>query len=141
MDTLKVSTERPFVYKSTIDVVSKTSCTRTLPQFNKAIKYAWCKIQTEITRYWQNRKIKSEKVHLNEDARLSITAYVLVQAGVSSIVPQLYAMQDFINDQLYEECAPMTTLESAIKVVRFEFEDIVNGKSFMSNNFPQIIRE
>ena len=58
-----------------------------------------------------------EKVRLSEDARLAITAYVLVQAGVPSIVPQLYAMQDFINDQLYEECAPMATLESAIKVV------------------------
>ena len=70
-----------------------------------------------MTRYWKNRQIDHEKVRLSEDVRLAITAYVLVQAGVSNIVPQLYAMQDFLNDQLYEECAPMATLESAIKVV------------------------
>ena len=54
---------------------------------------------------------------MSEDARLSITAYVLVKAGISQVVPQLYAMMDFINDTLYEECAPIATLESAIKVV------------------------
>ena len=42
--TLKAKTGRPFVYKSTIDVVSQISLIKTLPQFNKAIKYAWCKI-------------------------------------------------------------------------------------------------
>ena len=42
-------------------------------------------------------------------------------------------MQDFVNDQLYEECAPIATLESAIKVVQYEFEDkIVNHMSFIS---------
>ena len=75
---LKISTGNESIYKSTIDVLSSTTLTRTLPQFNKAIKYAWCKIQTEIIRYWKNKKINIDKVRLNEDVRLAITAYVLV---------------------------------------------------------------
>ena len=71
----------------------------------------------EAQRYWRNKKIQIDKIRLSEDARLSITAYVLVKAGISQVVPQLYAMMDFINDTLYEECAPIATLESAIKVV------------------------
>ena len=38
-------------------------------------------------RYWTNRNINLEKVRLSEDARLAITAFVLVQAGASCIVP------------------------------------------------------
>ena len=60
---------------------------------------------------------------------------MLVRAGTIQIIPQLYAMMDFINDTLYEECAPIATLESAIKVVQFEFQDkVINHQSFVSQS-------
>ena len=36
---------------------------------------------------------------------------------------QLVAALDFSNDLDYEECAPLATFESAIKVILFEFEE------------------
>ena len=62
---------------------------------------------------------------LNEDARLMIISFVLTQAAESckELVPMLFAVQAFVNEQLYEECAPLATFESAFKVISFEFED------------------
>jgi hypothetical protein len=40
---------------------------------------------------------------------------------------------DFTNELDYDECAPMATFESAIKVIQFEFEDkALNKQSFTS---------
>ena len=105
------------VYTSTVKVLKQLNDAKTLSQFKEMIKYAWTKIQTEAERYWRDKKIQDEKIRLNEDARLSITAYVITKARVPQIIPMLYALMDFINDTLYEECAPIATLESAIKVV------------------------
>ena len=58
-----------------------------------------------------------------------VMAYILTQAvaGCTDFIPMLYAVQNFVNETLYEECAPLATFESATKVVSFEFEDnIVN---------------
>jgi len=54
-----------------------------------------------------------------------VTAFALTQAakGCKELVPMLYAVQDFVNEQLYEECAPMATFESAFKVISFEYEE------------------
>ena len=123
------------VYTSTVEVLKQLNDAKTLSQFKELIKYAWSKIQTEAERYWRDKKIQDEKIRLNEDARLSITAYVITKARAPQIIPMLYALMDFINDTLYEECAPIATLESAIKVVQFEFEDkIVNNQSFASQS-------
>ena len=64
---------------------------------------------------------------LNEDARLMIIAFVLTQAADSctELVPMLYAVQSFVNEMLYEECAPLATFESAFKVISFEYEENV----------------
>ena len=105
------------VYTSTVEVIKQLNDAKTLSQFKELIKYAWSKIQTEAERYWRGKKIQDEKIRLNEDARLSITAYVITKARAPQIIPMLYALMDFINDTLYEECAPIATLESAIKVV------------------------
>ena len=62
-----------------------------------------------------------------------IIAFVLTQAGDSlkELVPMLYAVQSFVNETLYEECAPLATFESAFKVISFEFEEnVVNHQSF-----------
>ena len=100
---------------------------RSLPKFKEALKYAWNKVQTEIQRYWKRRKIDIKKTVLNEDARLMIIAFVLTQASdcLQELVPMLYAVQSFVNDTLYEECAPLATFESAFKVISFEFEEHV----------------
>ena len=45
----------------------------------------------------------------------------------------LYAIQPFINDTLFEECAPLATFESACNVVKYEFEQcVVNHAAFTS---------
>ena len=50
----------------------------------------------------------------------------------------LYAVQSFVNETLYEECAPLATFESAFKVISFEFEEnIVNHQSFSGVLLPQ----
>ena len=62
-----------------------------------------------------------------------VGAYALTQALGDSkdFIAMLYAVQSFVNEQLYEECAPLATFESACKVVRFEFEEnfITNDKT------------
>jgi hypothetical protein len=35
----------------------------------------------------------------------------------------LVALQDFVNDQIYEECAPLATFESAIRVIEYEYRE------------------
>ena len=84
-------------------------------------------MQTEVERYWKRRNIDIKKTVLNEDARLMIIAFVLTQAGdsIKELVPMLYAVQSFVNETLYEECAPLATFESAFKVISFEFEENV----------------
>ena len=116
MEELRHESEKE-VYTSTVEVIKQLNNAKTLSQFKELIKYAWSKIQTEAERYWRGKKIQDEKIRLNEDARLSITAYVITKARAPQIIPMLYALMDFINDTLYEECAPIATLESAIKVV------------------------
>ena len=116
MEELRHESEKE-VYTSTVEVIKQLNDAKTLSQFKELIKYAWSKIQTEAERYWRGKKIQDEKIRLNEDARLSITAYVITKARAPQIIPMLYALMDFINDTLYEECAPIATLESAIKVV------------------------
>ena len=116
MEELRHESEKE-VYTSTVEVIKQLNDAKTLSQFKELIKYAWSKIQTEAERYWRGKKIQDEKIRLNEDARLSITAYVITKARAPQIIPMLYALMDFINDALYEECAPIATLESAIKVV------------------------
>lgn len=44
----------------------------------------------------------------------------------------LYVVQSFVNEQLYEECAPLATFESACKVISFEFEEnVINHQTFV----------
>ena len=62
-----------------------------------------------------------------------VACYAVTQAGCSSIMAQLVATLDFSNDLDYEECAPLATFESAVKVILFEFEEkILNRQSFAS---------
>jgi hypothetical protein len=60
-----------------------------------------------------------------------IVAFVLIQSKCSRIFPLLIALQDFVNDEIYEECAPLATFESAIRVVEYEFrERVVDNMEF-----------
>ena len=81
-------------FKSTISVLKSLADVRSLPKFKEALKYAWIKVQIEVSRYWKRRKIDIKKTVLNEDARLMIMAYVLTQAAESlqELVPMLYAV-------------------------------------------------
>jgi len=43
----------------------------------------------------------------------------------------LIALQDFVNDKIYEECAPLATFESALRVIEYEYKErIVNHTEF-----------
>ena len=114
-------------YSSTITVLSKLGEIKSLTKFKIALKYAWSKVQTEAVRFWRNSDLNnSTKTVFNEDARLMVIAYVLTQLpnkAVEEFVPSLYATFDFMNEQLFEECAPLATFEAAIKVVQFEYEE------------------
>ena len=62
-----------------------------------------------------------------------VACYSVTQSGCSTIMAQLVASLDFSNDLDYEECAPLATFESAIKVILFEFEEkVLNRQSFAS---------
>ena len=57
-----------------------------------------------------------------------VACFSVTQAGCSSIMAALGAALDFSNDLDYEECAPLATFESAIKVILFEFEEKILNK-------------
>lgn len=95
---------------------------QTLPSFKGLIKYAWSKIVNEVSRYWQD-ELPADKLLVSEDARLMIIAHVVVQARCHRVFPLLIALQDFVNDQIYEECAPLATFESAIRVIEYEYRE------------------
>jgi len=62
-----------------------------------------------------------------------IACYAITQAGCKSVMPILLAALDFTNELDYDECAPMATFESAIRVIQFEFEEkALNRVSFLS---------
>lgn len=115
-------------YTSTVKVIKSVDQAKTLPSFKALIKYAWNKIGLEASRYWQD-EMSAEKLVVSEDARLMIVAYVLAQARCDRVFALLVALQDFVNDQIYEECAPLATFESAIRVLEYEYreraEDVV----------------
>lgn len=67
--------------------------------------------------------IDEDKLMMSEDVRLMIIAYVIVQSKCHKIFPLLLALQDFVDDQIYEECAPLATFESAIRVIEYEFRE------------------
>ena len=52
-----------------------------------------------------------------------VVVYAIVQAGCPNILPLLHAAEDFVNINQYDECAPLATVESAIKVIQFEYEE------------------
>ena len=87
---------------------------------------------SEANRYWQD-ELPPEKLLVSEDARLMIIAYVLVKSRCHKVFPLLIALQDFVNDQIYEECAPLATFESAIRVIEYEFrEKCIENPDFTS---------
>ena len=66
-----------------------------------------------------------------------VIAYVLTQVGSAckDFIPRLYATQAFVNEILYEECAPLATFEAASKVIQFEYEEHLS-KQDSSENAP-----
>jgi len=66
-----------------------------------------------------------------------VIAYVLTQVGSAckDFIPRLYATQAFVNEILYEECAPLATFEAASKVIQFEYEEYLS-KQYSSENAP-----
>lgn len=84
-------------------------------------------MQVEVYRFWSDHaaeiNMDPDKIKLSEDPRLMIASYVLSQVASEKLVAQIYALQDFVNEQLYEECAPIATFEAAIKVIQLEYED------------------
>ena len=72
-----------------------------------------------------------------------VIAYVLTQTPEScnDLIPMLYAVQQFANEQLFDECAPLATFESAINVIKFEFEqNIINDQSFANQIDPLVVK-
>ena len=98
---------------------------KSLVRFKEILRYAWGKTQQEATRYWEHRRtdMPESKTRLGEDARLMVVVYAIVQAGCPNILPLLHAAEDFVNINQYDECAPLATVESAIKVIQFEYEE------------------
>jgi hypothetical protein len=128
MVKLVKSTEQP--YASTLKVIKSIKNVPSLFNFKELIKYAWSKVGKEAERYWQG-EIPADKLVVSEDAKLMIISYLLVQSGCKRIFSLLIALQDFVNDKIYEECAPLATFESAIRVIEYELrERIVNNTEF-----------
>lgn len=84
----------------------------------------------------------TEKLIVSEDVRLMVIAYVLVQARCERVLPLLIALQDFVNDQVYEECAPLATFESAIRVIEYEYRERVSDEvDFSHLKSPEQIKQ
>jgi hypothetical protein len=56
-----------------------------------------------------------------------IVTYAIIQAGCCNVLPLLHAAEDFVNMNQYDECAPLATLESAIKIIQFEYEEKIGS--------------
>lgn len=81
------------------------------------IDYVWNKVQTEVNSYWKNKDIPKKKLAVNEDNRLSIICYIIVQSQCVDLYASLYAILPFINSKIYEEAAAITTFENAINAI------------------------
>ena len=55
-----------------------------------------------------------------------VITYAIIQAECPNILPLLHAAEDFVNINQYEECAPLATVESAIKVIQFEYGEYLD---------------
>lgn len=58
-----------------------------------------------------------------------VISYVLVQSESKQFIPMFFALSAFISENIYEECAPMATFESAMRVIQFEYESKMLIKS------------
>jgi len=67
-----------------------------------------------------------DKLHLSEDARLSIMAYCIIKskdpAGIFTIFK---AVENFISYESFEESAPITTLDTAFQVILLEYSELL----------------
>ena len=61
------------------------------------IHYVWNKIQEEVNKYWKDKEIQVEKLMINEENRLSIICFVIVQSQCHEIFPTIQALLPFIN--------------------------------------------
>lgn len=63
---------------------------------------------------------------LTEDARLIIMASCIVKLShPENVLQRFWLLEKFVNFELQETAAPMSTLETAFKVIALEFTEII----------------
>jgi hypothetical protein len=71
---------------------------------------------------------------LSEDARLGIIAHLITKhSQPSELYIAFKIVENFINFQVYEDAAPISTLETSIQIILLEYSEMVL-KSLNHNN-------
>ena len=104
-----------------------------LQSYINIIGLFWNNLQREATQYWESWpeiRIRQEKLFLNEDSRLGIMAYCIIQSKDPARVFTIFkAVENFINYENFEEAAPISTLETAFSIILLEYSEIyINNK-------------
>ena len=70
--------------------------------------------------------LNENKLILNEDSRLGIMAYLIVQSACAKeVLMKFKAVENFVNFELYEEAAPISTVETAFQIIMLEFSEAI----------------
>lgn len=75
------------------------------------------KLQVEVNEYWSGHHIASDKLQLNEEDKLSIITYIVIQSGCGELYPLIKLLKKLIISNDYEESGALATFETAIKII------------------------
>jgi hypothetical protein len=91
------------------------------------LKMAWSNLQREVFFHFDmlGQNVDPNKVMLSEDDRLVIMAYLLCKI---ELVPEIFivlkTIECFINFEVYEEAAPVSTIETALHIILLEYTEL-----------------
>ena len=98
--------------------------------------------------YWKKYEsiiqLQKHKICLSEDARLIIMAYCIVKCENPDKLFEIFkVIINFIDFEVYEDAAPISTMETAFQLIILMYSDICrqsNKKSLKSHNELSIDR-
>lgn len=109
-----ISKHRPYFKSVRVLSIIQKEKIRILTTKKDIMNYVWNKLQKEIRQYWFDKEIENEKLYINEDNRLSIINYIIIQSQCYDLYASIKAIQPFVSDQRQEDAAPFATFESSI---------------------------
>ncbi|CDW84598.1 UNKNOWN [Stylonychia lemnae] len=111
-------------YEKTIKLMNEFEKINSLIKKKMILKYSWNKLQKEVFEYWKerNKNISKEKLLINEDTRLCLVSYIIIQSQCAEVFLLVKELEPFIDQNRIEDALPLATFQNAIQVIMKDYE-------------------